>query len=85
MISGRTTFKCKGVHLKSVILTLPDDEHVTVKGKRVEVDATHVFSCKVDGNFNAGLSRRMPPSTASRVAPSSASHSTPPTPNSARI
>lgn len=57
MVSGRTTFKAKGVHLKSVIVTLPDDEHVSVKGKRVEVDATHVFSCPVDGNFNAGLSK----------------------------
>ncbi len=57
MIAGRTSFKAKGVHLKSVVLTLPDDEHVSVKGKRVEVDATHVFNCPVDGNFNAGLSK----------------------------
>ena len=57
MIAGRTTFKCKGVHLKSVVMTLPDDEHVSVKGNRVDVDATHVFNCPLDGNFNAGLSK----------------------------
>ena len=57
LISGRTTFKATGVHLKSVAITLPDDEHVSVKGTRVDVDASHVFNCKVDGNFNAGLSK----------------------------
>ena len=57
LISGKTTFKAKGVHLKRVVITLPDDKHVTVNGKRVEVDATHVFNCQVDGNFNAGLSK----------------------------
>ena len=57
LVTGKTTFKAKGVHLKSVAITLPDDSHVTVNGTRVEVDASHVFSCQVDGTFTAGLSK----------------------------
>lgn len=57
LVTGKTTFKAKGVHLKSVAITLPDDSHVTVNGTRVEVDATHVFNCQVDGTFTAGLSK----------------------------
>lgn len=58
-IMGKCRFKARGIKLQRVSITLPDDGSVTLHdtSKVVEVDATGMLLGKVDGTFNAGLSK----------------------------